>query len=184
MSSRDEWIRAAAAALAEGGVAAVRVESIARHVGLTKGSFYWHFTDRLALLNALLDRWEAGARAALRTAATAGRAEERMALFFRELRRPADGIADVEIHAWARHDRAVAERVSAVERERLAFLKDQLGQLGAPLVEAHRRAEAGYLAVQAWLERAGRTPWMKGDYGAFISDVFRFLLRTAASAGA
>jgi AcrR family transcriptional regulator len=179
MSTRDEWVGAAASALAQGGVDAVRVEALARGLGITKGSFYWHFTDRQALLDALLDAWEGGSRAVLESAGQPGTPEERVAAFFRELPRPMNGVSDVEVHAWARHDRTVAERVSAIERQRLGFLKEQLMQMGAPLIDAHRRAEAGYLAVQAWIERAARTPWMKSDYGAYVNDVFRFLLRAA-----
>jgi AcrR family transcriptional regulator len=184
MSSRDEWVGAAAVALAQGGVDAVRVEALARDLGITKGSFYWHFADRNALLEALLDRWETGARAVLEQARSGDSAEERVATFFRGIVRSGGGVTDAEIFAWARRDRAVAERVSAVERERLAFLKDQLTQLGASLLDAHRRAEAGYLAALAWIERAGRTPWMKSDYAAFINDVFRLLLRQQVSPGA
>jgi AcrR family transcriptional regulator len=179
MSARDEWIRAAATALGRGGVESVRVEALARQLGLTKGSFYWHFADRGALLDALLDAWEGGSRAALAAATQPATPEERVASFFRELPRPMNGVSDVEVHAWARHDRSVAERVSVIERERLVFLKEQLSQMGASLIDAHRRAEAGYLSVQAWIERAARTPWMKSDYGAFVNDVFRFLLRSA-----
>jgi AcrR family transcriptional regulator len=181
MSSRDEWIGAAAGALAQGGVEAVRVEALARGLGMTKGSFYWHFADRGALLHALLERWEHDARESLASAGTGATPEERVAAFFRGIARPARGVADAEMFAWARRDRAVAERTSAVERARLAFLKEQLSQMGASLMDAHRLAEAGYLAAQAWIERAGRTPWMKSDYGAFINDVFRLLLRQPAS---
>ncbi|HSJ24673.1 MAG TPA: TetR/AcrR family transcriptional regulator [Longimicrobiales bacterium] len=181
MSTRDEWIKAAASAMAGGGVDAIRVEALARQLGITKGSFYWHFTDRNALLEAVLAQWEAGARQQLEAARTGAAADERMAAFFRDLARPANGVADTDIQAWARHDRLVAERVSMVERDRLVFLKEQLSEMGASLIDAHRRAEAGYLAVQAWLERAARTPWMKGDYVAFVNDVFRLLLRSQPS---
>ncbi|MFP5354956.1 MAG: TetR family transcriptional regulator [Gemmatimonadota bacterium] len=55
--SRDQWLEAAVAALAEGGVAAVRVEVLAARLGVTKGSFHWHFRDRAALLEGLLALW-------------------------------------------------------------------------------------------------------------------------------
>jgi AcrR family transcriptional regulator len=180
MSGREEWIEAAAAALAEGGVEAVRVEAVARQLGVTKGSFYWHFADRPALLESLLARWEAGALADLEAARQGSRPEERIATLLRGMARPASGLADAEVFAWARRDRMVAERASEVERSRIVFLKEQLGEMGAPLMDAHRRAEAGYLAAGAWIERAGRTPWMKSDFGAFVTDVFRLLLRGAA----
>jgi AcrR family transcriptional regulator len=177
LSGQTEWLRAAVDAMNRGGPEAVRVEALAREMGLTKGSFYWHFRDRPALLEAVLDGWEAEARSRLGAAAAEATAADRLASLFRSLARSGAGVADVEVFSWARRERAVAERVAAVERERVAFVKTQLSELGASLVDAHRRAEAAYLAAMAWLERAARTPWMKSDYGAFVNDVVRLLLR-------
>ena len=56
---RKEWISAAIEAAAEGGIDNVRVERLARRLRVTKGSFYWHFKDRNALLQALLEAWQA-----------------------------------------------------------------------------------------------------------------------------
>ena len=181
MSGRDEWIGAAADAMSEGGVEAVRVEAIARDLSVTKGSFYWHFKDRPALLEAVLERWEEAAQSALGAAAAQPTPEQRIGSLFRQLARPTGGLSDAEVRAWGRRERAVAERVAEMERKRVVFLKEQLGEMGASLVDAHRRAEAGYLAAIAWLERASRTPWMKSDYGAFVRDVFRLLLQVTPS---
>jgi AcrR family transcriptional regulator len=181
MSGRNEWIRAAADAMSAGGVEAVRVEALARELSVTKGSFYWHFADRPALLEAVLTRWEEAARDALEAAAAEATPEYRIASLFRQLSRPTGGLSDAEVRAWGRRERAVAERVAEMERRRVVFLKEQLTAMGASLVDAHRRAEAGYLAAIAWLERASRTPWMKSDYGAFVRDVFRLLLNVRAT---
>ena len=54
----EDWVRAAYSAMTEGGIEAVAVEPLARKLGVTKGSFYWHFEDRKALLEATLERWE------------------------------------------------------------------------------------------------------------------------------
>jgi AcrR family transcriptional regulator len=177
MSGRNEWLEAAVAAFAEGGVDAVRVEALGRQLGVTKGSFYWHFTDRPALLGAVLDRWEASARALLAAGGAQPTAEARLMALLRGLARPGDGLGDAEIFAWARRERSVAERVSVIERERIVFMRQQLSDMGAPLGDAHRRAEAAYLAALAWIERAGRTPWMKSDYDAFVQGVSRMLLK-------
>lgn len=56
--SADDWAQAALDLIAEQGVAAVAVEPLARRLGVTKGSFYWHFPSRDALLVAALERWE------------------------------------------------------------------------------------------------------------------------------
>ena len=54
----EDWVRAAAGAIEKGGVGAVAVEPLARELGVTKGSFYWHFENRDALLKATLGWWE------------------------------------------------------------------------------------------------------------------------------
>lgn len=54
----DDWTQAALEAVAEGGIANVSVERLATGLGATKGSFYWHFKDRPALIVAVLERWE------------------------------------------------------------------------------------------------------------------------------
>src|SRR5690606_14615731 len=69
MIGRDDWSNAAAVATAAGGIDAVRVEALARRLGVTKGSFYWHFADRSALLDAVLTRWEEASRSAMQVAA-------------------------------------------------------------------------------------------------------------------
>src|ERR1700747_2691564 len=61
----EDWLKAAARGLAKGGPAGPAVEALARERGVTKGSFYWHFRDRPALLAGLISRWEARASAPL-----------------------------------------------------------------------------------------------------------------------
>jgi AcrR family transcriptional regulator len=56
--SPEDWALAALEAMGEGGLEAVSVEAVARRLGVTKGSFYWHFADRAALLRAALEQWE------------------------------------------------------------------------------------------------------------------------------
>jgi len=56
--SADDWAQAALELIAEHGVAALAIEPLARRLGVTKGSFYWHFSSRDALLRAALERWE------------------------------------------------------------------------------------------------------------------------------
>src|SRR5437763_13292034 len=62
----EAWIAAAFDALAEGGIDTVRVEPLAKALAITKGSFYWHFADRRALIDAMLAAWAEGRIAAIR----------------------------------------------------------------------------------------------------------------------
>src|SRR2546421_10480729 len=55
---RSSWVDEGLRALAAGGPDAVRIEPLARALGVTKGGFYWHFDDRRALLEEMLDTWE------------------------------------------------------------------------------------------------------------------------------
>ena len=56
--SADDWEREALILIAEKGVQGLAVEPLARRMGITKGSFYWHFSSRDALLEQTLARWE------------------------------------------------------------------------------------------------------------------------------
>ena len=55
---RTSWIQEGLRALGVGGPDAVRIEKLAQALGVTKGGFYWHFEDRPALLEEMLDAWE------------------------------------------------------------------------------------------------------------------------------
>ena len=55
--SRKSWLEAALQALARGGIDRVRVESLAKDLGVTKGSFYWHFKDREQFFDEMLSFW-------------------------------------------------------------------------------------------------------------------------------
>src|SRR2546423_11160669 len=55
---RSSWIEEGLRALAAGGPDAVRIEPLAQVLGVTRGGFYWHFDDRRALMEEILDAWE------------------------------------------------------------------------------------------------------------------------------
>ena len=123
---RERWTEAGLAALAAGGPDAVRVELLAKALGVTKGSFYWHFRDRQALLDAMLDTWEETFVDQAIEAADRGGGDGRTRL--RRLFRAAgerEEILDLELSVrdWARREQAVAERVTRVDNRRLAYLR-------------------------------------------------------------
>jgi AcrR family transcriptional regulator len=144
----EAWIATAFDALADGGLDAVRVEPLAKTLDITKGSFYWHFTDRRALLDAMLDVWTQGRVAAIREQASA-RGEPRAVL--RELadlytrNANARGLAiELAIRALARRDEAAAKAVRSVDRERLMHVGDLFAALGWSKAEAQARAALFY----------------------------------------
>lgn len=56
--SAEDWVKGALAVIEREGIQAVAVEPLARELGVTKGSFYWHFENRDALVKAALEAWE------------------------------------------------------------------------------------------------------------------------------
>jgi AcrR family transcriptional regulator len=142
-----DWMRAAARRLAAGGIAAVAVETLARDLGVTKGSFYWHFRDRAALLAALLADWAARAtEPLLRRLEGAGTApRDRLARLAATVAGEGAGALDPAIRAWARHDPAAAAAVRRVDAARLAFIASEFRALGFAPAAASTRARLFYL---------------------------------------
>jgi AcrR family transcriptional regulator len=127
---RDRWIEEGLQALAAGGPDAVRVETLAKKLGVTKGGFYGYFADRDALLESMLDAWE---RESI---------DEVIDRVEREGGDPRTKILragvltfssnrllpiDLAIRDWARRDEAVAERLRRVDNRRMALLREMIG---------------------------------------------------------
>ncbi len=123
---RESWVEEGLRALSDGGPDAVRVEPLAKALGVTKGGFYWHFRDRQALLEAMIDHWERTLVDEAIEAADRGGGDGRTRLrrLF-ETAGDAEGIHDLElaVRDWARRDPAVAERVTRVDNRRMAYLR-------------------------------------------------------------
>jgi AcrR family transcriptional regulator len=149
--NNNDWIKAAGRRLASGGIAAVAVEPLARDLSVTKGSFYWHFRDRAALLKALLADWEAGStEPLLRRLDAAGGApgqgpRARLGRLAATVASEGAGALDPAIRAWARHDVAAAETVGRVDHARLAFIAGEFRALGFAPADAWTRARLFYL---------------------------------------
>lgn len=144
---REDWVRAALRALASGGPDAVRVEALARELGVSKGGFYWHFEDRVALLEEALATWEkTGTEDVI--AAVEGSDDDpraKLRLLF-EMAPAARGLFAVELalRDWSRRDRAVARRLRRVDNRRLSYLRELLGEFCADAEEVEARALLAY----------------------------------------
>lgn len=144
--SRDRWIDTALALLAAGGSDAVKVEPLARRLRVTKGSFYWHFRDRRALLLAVLRRWEEVETLAVGEAveAAGGTAEERLRRLFHLAMERRSMALEAALRAWAARDRNAREAVERVDGLRLAYLRDLYVAAGLPGAEAEARGFVAY----------------------------------------
>jgi AcrR family transcriptional regulator len=176
VTDRAAWIRAATSALRAGGVDAVRIEALARLLGATKGSCYWHFRDRAELLEAMLLWWETETRWLIRTARDAPTPLARLDRYFTLVAATREYPPDVEIMTWARRDPAVLARVDRTERARLGFIQTQFRAAGFALPEARRRARIAYFATQGWVDRASRGRESYPALPGFARDLFHLLL--------
>ncbi|WAX92861.1 TetR/AcrR family transcriptional regulator [Aminobacter sp. NyZ550] len=167
--TRDDWLRAAVAALAEGGVEAVKVERLAKSLGVSKGSFYWHFKDRPQLLAAILDFWDADfTQQLINDAAALATPKERLRHLAQDaLERTVYGIdsarAEAAIQSWAATDTQVAERLRAVDTARLAYLERELATAGLEPDKARARAKMLYLALLGLYAARGYNPELADD---------------------
>ena len=143
---RAQWVSAGLEALRKGGVAAVRVERLAGDVGVTKGSFYHHFRDRGALLEALLDYWAREMTDAefARLETLRGGLPARLLALAEDVLEKGMGRYDQAIRAWARHDRKVAAAVAQVDRRRVKALGGFFEEGGFSSAEARIRARTFY----------------------------------------
>lgn len=143
---RAQWLRAGLEALRNGGVGAVRVERLAGDVGVTKGSFYHHFRDRGALLDALLEFWAREMTDAEfeRIETLRGGLAARLIALAEDVLEKGMGRYDPAIRAWARNDRKVAAAVAQVDRRRVGALSELFQQDGFAAAEARTRARLFY----------------------------------------
>src|SRR5258708_14516680 len=157
--SPDDWARAALSAIARGGVGAVAVETVAAELGATKGSFYWHFKNRDALIQAALDRWEhVGTEAVigeLEREPDPGRRLKKVLAAAFELG-PTDR-AEIALLANPGHPAAV-RAVRRVAERRITYISRQLEALGWDPATALDRAVLMYYVSTRYLQIAHVAP--------------------------
>lgn len=146
------WIDTAIDVLAEEGVAGLRVEVLAKRCKVTKGSFYWHFKDRQALFDAVLERWKKGRiRDIEKTTASLPGDELAQLNYVIEVygaSRNRKGISiELAIRDWARHDARAASIVEEVDLYRLECTRRLFMATGMTDAEAKSRSLLLYACV-------------------------------------
>ena len=138
--SPEKWISAGFDALAASGPLALAAEPLARALGTTKGSFYWHFKDVPAFQDALLTKWQTRAlEQVLDQLQQSDDADKRLRDFGRAIL--ADPV-EPQLRIWAQNDHRVREALVEVDTERLAYLTRLLGQLGLRNTDFARALQA------------------------------------------
>lgn len=143
---RVAWLAAALDLMREKGIDRVRVEPLAKRLGVTKGSFYWHFRNRRELLDALPCFWAERQTAPVlaHAAAVPGGPAEKLRAVAEYLGREDPDRYDNAMRAWALFDISVARTVREIDRRRLAFAAGLFEAAGLAPEEAATRARLFY----------------------------------------
>ena len=170
--SADDWAQAALDLVAEQGVAAVAVEPLARRLGVTKGSFYWHFPSRDALLQAALERWEAIEQVSVfgSLEAVPDPKERLRALFLLVAHEVQPHIIYSELLKALDHP-AVQPVINRVSQRRLDYLVASFRQAGLARTEAQHRARLAYSAYLGFLQLALQLQQPRLQYEEFEAYV-------------
>jgi AcrR family transcriptional regulator len=180
--TRDDWITAALDAIADRGLAAVAVEPLAARLGATKGSFYWHFENRDALIEAAIRRWEkettTDVAADITAAAHNAPASQFRRLVVSVIERAEQDRVGPALLASAAHP-AVAPALERVTAARLKLIATVLRRLGFSPAEARRRALLAYSAYLGHGQLAHSTPGVlpatSAGRRAYLDDAIRAL---------
>jgi len=152
----EEWADAALQAFAAGGVRAASIPSIARTLGVTKGSFYWHFRGIDDLVEAALRRWEERDRAALDALRTVADPRRRLiALFTEAMQSPQAQALFLALSGSSMP--MVSAAIRRMSDRRIRFLGDAYGELGFAETEARERALLVYTAYVGLLHLRGES---------------------------
>ncbi len=158
--TRDDWVQAALAAIADGGLAAVAVEPLAARLGATKGSFYWHFANRDALLQAALAQWEEQTTTVvageIRSAPQDPAARLKM-LISRVIALAEQDSVGPALIANAKHP-AVKPILTRVTEARIGLTVELLRDMGFDPAQARLRATLAYSAYLGHSQLAHSTP--------------------------
>jgi AcrR family transcriptional regulator len=178
--SAADWEREALELIAEQGVQALAVEPLARRMGITKGSFYWHFSSRESLLEKALSRWEDhDSRNLTASLGEFNHPRDRLVSFFRRVPREKlthEVYSELCAAAGHPHVEPVLERVAERRMQHLSAAFRELG-----LDEAHARNQArltysvylGFLQLQ----RQHQTPNLSSEeFEDYIEHVISTLI--------
>jgi len=127
---RNSWIEEGLRALAAGGPDAVRIELLARALGVTRGGFYWHFGDRRALLEEILDTWERVSvdEVIERVESEGGDAKAKLRRLSAIAASSGSPLRiDLAVRDWARREQTVAKRLRRVDNRRMDYMRSLFG---------------------------------------------------------
>ena len=143
--NRGDWLDEALDTLYEEGVERVKVEVLAKRLGVTKGSFYWHFKDRSELLEGVIQRWQDRQLAILRDFVDTELVDAKDSLHrLINFTYKKDSRHDIGMRAWALTHKGAARAVRKVDRSRIGYVESVFRRMGFSENEIKLRARMMY----------------------------------------
>jgi len=178
--SAGDWEQQALVLIAEKGIRAVSVELLARRMGVTKGSFYWHFPNREALLEQSLLRWEKHDSTNLQASLGAiVDPRERLSSFFRRTGREKLTHNVYSSLCTAADHPQVEPLLERVATRRMKHIELAFGEIGFEPGEASHRARLTYSAYLGFLQlqRQHQAPNLSSEeFEAYMTHVIATLI--------
>jgi AcrR family transcriptional regulator len=139
--SREEWLARALEVLGRKGAGELTVVALSRYLGVTKGSFYWHFKDRADFFRQLIEYWDEQFTQTViaEISDLASPAEERLLELMRLVLAKRLDRFEMPVRAWAQQDPALAPLVRNVDRHRISFVRSLFLEMGFDEDEADMR---------------------------------------------
>ena len=141
--SADDWIDQGLHTLAKDGFTALKADRLAKAIGVSRGSFYWHFADLSTFHAAILNRWRELATERVIADIEADRGDEPLYALAREAFGPGLNL-ERAVRNWAAFDPAAQAAVHAIDRRRLDYLEGLLARRGLTAALAQLRAQILY----------------------------------------
>jgi AcrR family transcriptional regulator len=140
----QDWLKAGLKALIASGYAGLKAESLARGLGVSRGSFYWHFADIGAFHDAVLQRWQQIAFDNI-VEEVEGAPGDRLQTLLNRAFRP-DSPLERAVRAWATAEPKARAMVEAIDAKRRGYVERLLAEMGVPPERAAPRARIIYWA--------------------------------------
>jgi len=141
--SAEDWVNQGLKTLIKSGFTALKADPLAKALGVSRGSFYWHFADIGAYHAAILRRWRDIAAEQIIAGIEAAKGEDPIAVLLR-LTFISKLALEKAVRSWAAHDSAVRAALQAIDRRRLDYVEVLLRRAGLPDAIARDRAQILY----------------------------------------
>jgi AcrR family transcriptional regulator len=173
--SAKDWLDQGLKALAKRGFTGLKAEPLAKEMGVSRGSFYWHFADIAAYRAAILEHWrEIAAERIIVDVEAAAAGSDALAVLLRRVFSEKPALENA-VRSWASADAAARAAVQAIDQRRLGYVEGLLKRRGLSDEAARIRAQIFYWAFLG--HALTEQPLPKAKQQAIVDELLRMAMR-------